>query len=635
MTAELRRAYYGTEDPIPEVRLLQAGELTAEFIDGNLRAIRYGGREVLRAVSYLVRDPSWGTSIPSITELVVEDGRDGFDVRYRAHCTAENGAELVYDAAIIGRSDGTISFSAEATPSADFVTNRCGFTILHPILGLAGRPVEVEHVEGSIEHAVLPDLIDPAQPFKDMRAITHEVAPGIRAICRMEGDAFEMEDQRNWSDASYKTYVRPLALPWPYTLPAGVPQRQSVTLSIAASGEGASRAETSKVPVRVTCGVFTGRVADFGLVLTLEEAAATLRHADRLTEIAPQTLLCHFDLGAGHGVEALRDFERIARLVAAETVLECVVPCVELPAEELRHVARLVADAGLRLDAITVSPAVDRRSTPPGSVWPACPPLEEVYAAAREAFPGLMLGGGMFSYFTELNRKRPPVGLLDFVTHCTCPIVHDADDRSVMQSLEALHFILRSARAIIGEGRPYRIGPSTIGMRHNPYGARTTPNPDSGRVTMAERDPRQRGLFAAAWMIGYAARLGEAGVEAFTGAALTGDFGLLDEDGTPHPVFHAARMLASIAGWQRRACRSSAEDRVLTVLASSPEGGSTLLLANLTPEPQAVELPFGGWCTLLDETILIPERRDALPEAMTGRLLRLRPYAVARVDQVE
>jgi hypothetical protein len=635
MTSELRLAYYGTEEPIPESRRLQAGELTAELIDGNLRAIRFGGREVLRAVSFLVRDTSWGTYIPTVGDVVVEDGRDGFEVRYRARCVADDGSELAYDTSIIGRSDGTMSFSAVATATADFVTNRCGFTILHPILGLAGQPVEVEHVDGSIEHAVLPDLIDPAQPFKDMRAITHEVAPGIRATCRMEGDAFEMEDQRNWSDASYKTYVRPLALPWPYTLPAGVPQRQSMTLSIVASGEGARRNEASKAPVRVTCGGAAGLVAEFGLVLTPEETDATLRHADRLLELAPQTLLCHFDLSAGHGVEALRDFEQIARRVAAETVLECVVPCVETLADELRHVARLVAEAGLRLAAIAVSPAVDRRSTPPGSVWPDCPPLEEVYAAAREAFPNLPLGGGMFSYFTELNRKRPPVELLDFVTHCTCPIVHDADDRSVMQSLEALPFILRSARAVIGPSRPYRIGPSTIGMRHNPYGARTTPNPDGGRVTMTERDPRQRGLFAAAWMIGYAARLGEAGVEAFTGAALTGDFGLLDDDGTPRPVFHVACMLASIAGWQRRVCRSSAEDRVLTLLASSPEGGSTLLLANLTPEPQAVELPFGGWCTLLDESSLIPERRERLPVAMTGRLLRLLPYAVARVDQPE
>jgi hypothetical protein len=53
------------------------------------------------------------------------------------------------------------------------------------------------------------------------------------------------------------------------------------------------------------------------------------------------------------------------------------------------------------------------------------------------------LGGGMLSYFTELNRKRVPGELIDFVTHCTNPIVHAADDLSVMQTLEALPFITR------------------------------------------------------------------------------------------------------------------------------------------------------------------------------------------------
>ena len=37
----------------------------------------------------------------------------------------------------------------------------------------------------------------------------------------------------------------------------------------------------------------------------------------------------------------------------------------------------------------------------------------------------------MLSYFTELNRKPVPADLLDFVSHCTCPIVHAADDLSV------------------------------------------------------------------------------------------------------------------------------------------------------------------------------------------------------------
>jgi hypothetical protein len=56
----------------------------------------------------------------------------------------------------------------------------------------------------------------------------------------MEGDAFEMEDQRNWTDASYKTYVRPLAFPWGYTLAKGSRHAQSARLSFTGRG-GAGR----------------------------------------------------------------------------------------------------------------------------------------------------------------------------------------------------------------------------------------------------------------------------------------------------------------------------------------------------------------------------------------------------------
>ncbi len=43
-----------------------------------------------------------------------------------------------------------------------------------------------------------------------------------------------------------------------------------------------------------------------------------------------------------------------------------------------------------------------------GQLWPPCPPLDGLYSGARAAFPEARIGGGMFSYFTELNRKRPP-----------------------------------------------------------------------------------------------------------------------------------------------------------------------------------------------------------------------------------
>ncbi|MBS7539130.1 hypothetical protein KHC27_09320 [Ancylobacter lacus] len=632
--------------PVPPTRHLAAGALTAELVEGNLRNIRLAGREVLRAISFVVRDKDWGTYAPVIEHLTIDERRDGFSVRYRALCEGSGRERLTYAARIEAEADGRLSFEAEAVPETDFLTNRCGFTVLHPIVDLAGRPVEVEHVDGGIEPACLPDLIDPLQPFRDIRAITHEVAPGLSATCRFEGDTFEMEDQRNWSDASYKTYVRPLALPWPYVLPAGLPVRQAVRLGFAGAMPPASAASLSPAPappagadpVRIEPGAAAGRLPAFGLVVTPEETAATLAAAGALRWIGPQELLLHFDPTAGHGVEALRGFARLAAVHEGACVLECVVPGVRDPADELREIAGAVAEAGLRLDAIAVSPSVDRQSTPPGSVWPACPPLEEVYAAARAAFPGLRLGGGMFSYFTELNRKRPPAHLLDYVTHCTCPIVHDADDRSVMQSLEALPFILRSTRAMIGAGKPYRIGPSTIGMRQNPYGGRTLPNPARGRVAMTRDDPRQQGLFAAAWMVGYAIRLAEAGVECFTAGALTGPFGLIvhptaptSHGFSPFPAAHAARFLADLAGAPARLCRSSAPDRVLALAAATAEGDEVLLLVNLTAGEQVVELPFGARAQVLDAGAAAgPAGLPTL--GVGGKNLVLQAFAVARVE---
>src|SRR3546814_12313933 len=83
--------------------------------------------------------------------------------------------------------------------------------------------------------------------------------------------------------------------------------------------------------------------------------------------------------------------------------------------------------------------------------------------------------------------------LLDYVTHTTCSAVHAPDDRSVMETLESLQYVIRSTRGFIGDA-PYRVGPSAIGCRDNPYGQATSPNPDNGRVCLSRSDPRQRGL---------------------------------------------------------------------------------------------------------------------------------------------
>src|SRR5262249_3527127 len=76
-----------------------------------------------------------------------------------------------------------------------------------------------------------PKLIAPNQPFRDVRAISYEALPSVCARVRMTGDVFETEDHRNWTDDSFKTYSRPLSLPYPYRVRMGERINQSVSLT--------------------------------------------------------------------------------------------------------------------------------------------------------------------------------------------------------------------------------------------------------------------------------------------------------------------------------------------------------------------------------------------------------------------
>jgi D-apionolactonase len=630
----------GTKEKAPKRIPLKAGALTVDFIAGNLRSIRYEGHEVLRAIAYVVRDSDWGTYNPEITEYRLDQSDGAFTVTYNGRCaSASPNQSLRYQARITGNSQGNLVFEVVAEPLTPFVTARCGFAVLHPIDGIAGQPAIVEHVDGSQQHATFPGLISPGQPFRDMRAIQHHVTPAITAHCRFNGDIFEMEDQRNWSDASYKTYVRPLSLPWPYVMEQGVTNRQSVELEIERSHPSSQKpARKETAPIRVAIAGPQGDFPGIGVSIHPGLIPQALAHPSLLNKW--QLLLLHCDPTAGHDQSHLRGFADITRRLPmvdkTESVLELVLPAKGSVRDELSSVAEMVAAAGLPISGILVSPAPDRQSTLPGSVWPRCPPLAEIYQAAREVFPGIAIGGGTLSYFTELNRKRPPVELLDFVSHCTCPIVHAADDLSVMETLEAIPHIVRSARAIIGKDKPYRIGPSTIGMRHNPYGSRVMENPANRRITMTDRDPRQTSLFAAAWMIGYVAATAEAALQSLTVASLTAQLGLARETASGklehYPVYYAARALAELGGNLRHQCHSSRPGTIAAVAGVDREGRRIALLANLTGKKQDVVLEAGQQphsALFLDEQSLMEPSAEAWREEKSDSSIQLLPYAVA------
>lgn len=138
---------FGTEEVVAPPLLLRAGPLSAEFEDGNLRYIRFHGREMLRAVSFIVRDPNWATYRPKLSNLLVEQGADAFHVSYDA-LAGDSRQSLRYSATIDGHADGRLVFRGFGEAVTAFETNRTGFVVLHPIDGVSGAPCEIEHVDG-------------------------------------------------------------------------------------------------------------------------------------------------------------------------------------------------------------------------------------------------------------------------------------------------------------------------------------------------------------------------------------------------------------------------------------------------------------------------------------------------------
>ena len=660
MTVSRAMALFGTEEPVDETPILRAGPLSCTLDSGNLRYIKIGETEAIRAISMIVRDRSWGTFTPTITGLTIDRQSDRFEVHY--HATCSDGAQtLAYDAKIVGRIDGSLDFSVVGEASTNFETCRAGFVVLHGIAGIVGQRVIIEHTDGTFEESRFPALIDPVQPFLDIRALSHDVVSGVRVTCRMEGDAYETEDQRNWMDASFKTYIRPLSRPWPYTLARG--DRLDLKVGLSVTGDlGAVGTVSGDGPTVVTIGTeVIGTMPKLGLVVPADQALAALDQTDRLrTGQFPVLVFSLLDGVTSASLDqVVRQLKAFGDLnMGAEHLLEAVLPCRDAdgaPTDDrpiLQHDLDLLAVAarrsGVRFDRIALSPSCDLKSTPPGGNWPKAPSFETLAAAARVAFPGIEIGGGFFGSFTELNRKRPPVGLFDFVGHAILPTVHAGDDVSVGEGLEALPAILASARTIIGGRTPYVVYPTALSMRHNPYGPAPIENPRLVRQAMGRVDPRDRGLFAAAWYVGLISHAARDAVDTLCLAAATGPSGMMQAGQSPTtnkevsywPSWHVLAALAPLAGAEVLASESS-DARAVQVLAVAIDGRHEIWLTNLTATRRQVRidhLPPGrsARATLLDAGGFAPACRDAswLDQAarpFDAGLVDLDAYAIVRI----
>ncbi|HLL45012.1 MAG TPA: hypothetical protein VK369_17800, partial [Segetibacter sp.] len=230
----LQRFHLPFDVPLLPVKMLSAGSLKCIYENGNLRYVYLGDREVVRMIYSAVRDENWETVSYVISDEVIEAGEGSFTIKYNSFYQLN---QIRYKAAfeIIGK-DNTISFSMKGEALDCFQTNRIGICVHHPVPECAGKKVLIkqkavnaevarsslvrsEEAElGEVESSyagTFPILVSPHQPFKKVQQMQWLIEDGVDAQLTFEGDVFETEDQRNWTDASYKTYSRPLELPFP------------------------------------------------------------------------------------------------------------------------------------------------------------------------------------------------------------------------------------------------------------------------------------------------------------------------------------------------------------------------------------------------------------------------------------
>jgi len=591
MDNEYSRELFGTTQQVVPPHRLIAGRLSCSFGEGGLRDIRWDDVEIVRAVSYLFRDRDWGTAPATVRDVTIESQHDAFAVRFELTINTPTG-DIRARSRIEGTSDGALVFEVVATPDADIDTNRCGFVVLHPACA-AGKELQVEHTDGTTDHVSFPREISPSQPVFDIRCLTYSAADGVVVQCRLEAELpadpagkFEMEDQRNWSDASFKTYVASLLDPWPYVLKKDHAYTQTVHLAVASSRDRApaSSGQGDKATVEI------GAPGEVHMPQIGVGVPPGLRNATNEENAALR------ELGAGWWVmEAdFRDPAAIDDLTTATTLrtglpvrlqLDAVVPDTLMPEDAAKAVADACTRAGLIVDAVRLLPAAYLKSYQPTDVWPDLPPLADYATAARKLFPSARIGGGMFTYFTELNRKRPPADGLDFIGHGTCPIVHAADDRSVMQTMETLSHIVRSVKAL-WPTLPYRLGPASIAMRRNPYGEAPSANRALERLAMADSDPRHRAQFGAAWTAAYAAAVAPLGIDVLSLQASHGASGPFPDGGaTPIPCWPVLRQLSAATG-KRIAPVKVSSAGISALVWENDDGSLEGIAVNVSDQPQ-------------------------------------------------
>lgn len=574
---------WGTADP--PARVIEHGPWSLQVVGERIENIRFDGVRVLRSIRCVVRDRDWRTFDMAGARIErCEQGQDGLHLVVTAR--AELGEAMVDCTIEIDLAGHELRAVIRAETLTTVVRNRLGLIVLHP-LEESGTTMRVAHPDGTTSSARFGPRIAPHQPAHDIAGLTWERA-GLRSELRLSGDVFETEDQRNWTDASFKTYSTPLALPFPVTVPAGTVIEHGLHLSVhrTTSEAGAPRGRPTAIgspPLEFRVGSTGHALPALAVGATTAPGAAVPRPA----ALRPLAHLVEVPVGA-HEAEAI-----LYRAIAEAAGADLDIRLIASDAAGVRDIARLALQStSARVVRMGVVDALEHITTT--TLWEA---LATAVADEGDANPHLELVGGTHAHFTELNRRHAElpssIGSLAF---SLTPQMHDHSIAQLLDSLDVLPMVLDDARNIAA-GRPLHIGPITLRPRFNAVatsGARPPADIDErgygAHLDPDATDPRWRSPAAGPWLLAALERLARPGVASIAVGEARGPRGVDAEDGLTAAGEVLAWFAARASGELLPTIAIGALPTGLSLVALRTEAGTDVLLGSLRDDPVTVSL---------------------------------------------
>lgn len=418
------------------------------FSEGDIRKIKIRQQEVIQRIYFAVRDEEW-LNIPYVIENFKSKTTNSItEINYQLLFQKESVNFKVN--VKITLSDDLVLVETNGKSASDFMKNRIGLCMHLPV-SLRGKTCKIFHSDATISFSVFPELVSPHQPFKNISGVEYEL-DSLSVNINFKGDVFEMEDQRNWTDASYKIYSTPLDLPFPVEVKKGDTFYQKIAISFSDTPTN-----DRKKQINLPAAEYLIPAPQIGIQLSNDWLSKGETYIDT-NNLSFSYYRVDFHLYDRKWRECVH--ENICFLQKSNLPIYAALYIGEYFDIEIKNFISYIEShcRGLAIHSIVLLSSA--------AFVVSNEKLKYLSTILRAKIPNTLIGAGTDANFAQLNRNRPGTEHIDFLCYSIQPQEHASDKLSLIENIQGQSDTVKTALSF-NNGKKIHIAALSFYRRFN------------------------------------------------------------------------------------------------------------------------------------------------------------------------